>query len=36
MKLFLSHSNRDTVWVHAVNTQLEKLGIIVYLAEIDL
>jgi len=36
MKLFLSHSNRDAVWVHAVNTQLEKLGITVYLAEHDL
>jgi hypothetical protein len=36
MKLFLSHSNRDAVWVHAVNTQLEKLGITVYLAEQDL
>ena len=36
MNLFLSHSNRDTVWVHAVNTQLEKLGITVYLAELDL
>lgn len=36
MKLFFSHSNRDAVWVHAVNTQLEKLGITVYLAEQDL
>jgi hypothetical protein len=36
MKLFLSHSNRDAVWVHAVHTQLEKVGITVYLAELDL
>jgi len=36
MNLFLSHSNRDAVWVHAVNTQLEKLSITVYLAELDL
>lgn len=36
MKLFLSHSNSDAAWVHAVNTQLEKLGVTVYLAEFDL
>jgi hypothetical protein len=36
MKLFFSHSNRDAEWVHAVNAQLEKLGIAVYLAELDL
>jgi hypothetical protein len=36
VKLFLSHSNRDAEWVHPVHTQLEKLGITVYLAELDL
>ena len=35
MKLFLSHSNRDRVWVQQVKIQLEKVGIDVYLAEMD-
>lgn len=36
MKLFLSHSNQDAIWARAVKSQLEKLGISVYLAELDL
>lgn len=35
MKLFLSHSNQDSRWVEAVRTQLENVGITVYLAELD-